>query len=545
MVKVTYVPQELEWDDSQSMHDAMVKYGQSLGLDDTEAQLQSTIALSQAQFSDHYSKISSLSGGQKKRLSLSRIFLNDPDLVLLDEPTNHMDWDALEWLHQLLEQAKFAWLLVSHDRYLLDKRCLKIADINSMYRDGIKVYPVSYQKFLTQKQDYINVLSQQQASLGNRVKREIEWLRSGVKARTTKSRSRKDTANALIAELDQLKSRLQHKTANLGFSSSGRKTKQLVSCDSLSFSYSDKIILKDINLMITSGMKLGILGQNGSGKTTLIKLLVGDLDAATGIVERAQQLKIAYFSQNRDNLDSSKSVQENLCDTGGDSVVVAGQSIHVISWAQRFLLSAEHVSRPLSVLSGGEKARVGIAKLMAQQADILLMDEPTNDLDIETVEVLERALQDFSGAVILVSHDRALLDNVCDVFFGLNGRSEGAYFADVTQWQDWLRQSFTSDEYKSHQLSNSKKSGKSNSPPKKSVRLSYKEKYELENMESTIHVAEKKLQAAEASLQDPALMSDPEQLRLVSEQITLAQNEVDSLYSRWEELEAKAQTSET
>lgn len=543
-LRVCYVPQDLEWDLSSTALDAMLAYiGEYTNLGDEQAQVAATVALSQAGFKDFDVRIDSLSGGWKKRLSLARCLVNEPDLVLFDEPTNHLDWKGLSWLLGLLKQAKFAWMMVSHDRDILNKSCQHIADINPLYPDGLKVYQSNYDSFLSARDSYIEVLMQQEASLSNKVRREVEWLKSGVKARTTKSKARIDQAKSMINELSGLRQRMGSQKADISFESSARKSKQLIVVKSVSKSFATKAILKDFSFVLTSKLKLGILGQNGSGKTTLLKLLMGSLSCDSGEIERAEQLKIVYFSQERASLDLEATVKDNLSDTGTDSINAHGRSIHIVSWAKRFLLSAEHLDLPLRSLSGGERARVAIAKLMVQPADVLILDEPTNDLDLETVEVLEDAVGEFPGCLVMVSHDRRLLENVCNAYVGLLGNANAELFADVDQWQVALQ-----DEQrpKSSRAGVSSGGGKAQvGARKKKERLSYKEQWELDRIEAQIEDAEQKLSSCEQTLVDPEVMSDPEQLKSASFAFESAQKDVEKLYARWEELEAKKKAIES
>ena len=542
-LRACYVPQDLEWDTSTSALDAILTYVKTYtNLGDEQAQVAATVALSQAGFKDFDVQISALSGGWKKRLSLARCLINEPDLVLFDEPTNHLDWDGLSWLCGLLKQAKFAWMMVSHDRDILNQTCKQVADINPLYPDGLKVYDGDYDAFVSARDTYIEVLMQQEASLSNKVRREVEWLRSGVKARTTKSKARIDQAKTMINELSSLRQRMSSQKADLAFESSDRKSKQLIVVRSVSKSFDAKPILKDFSFVLTSKLKLGILGQNGSGKTTLLKLLMGSLSCDTGEIERADQLKIVYFSQERSSLNLEATVKDNLSDTGTDTIIAHGRSVHIVSWAKRFLLTPEHLDLPLRSLSGGERARVAIAKLMVQPADVLILDEPTNDLDLETVEVLEEAVRDFPGCLVMVSHDRRLLENVCDAYIGLLGNANAELFADVSQWQGALH------EQKRQPLNRNGGSdgdSKAQAPRKKKERLSYKEQWELDRIEAQIEAAEIQLSGCEQNLADPKVISDAEQLNNASIAFEKAQKDVEKLYARWEELEAKKKAVES
>lgn len=541
-LQVRWIEQESTWPSGLSALEVLRDYCRGIGMAEAEAELAAATALSQAGFENSSVEASSLSGGWQKRLSLSRVLIGSPDLVLFDEPTNHLDWEGLAWLKRLLSQASFAWVFVTHDRYLLQTTAKQIAELSSVYSEGIRFYPGNYQDFLKARADFISGLLAQESSMANKARREEEWLRQGVKARGTKARSRIDDAHQLIQDLQSLRSRLSEQDLNLEFSSSGRQTKKLWSAKGLCFGYDDKPIIKNTDLLLTAKRNLGILGPNGSGKSSLLKLIAGELKPQAGEVVRAHDLRCMYFSQDRSNLDDDATVQDNLCESGGDHVQFQGRSLHVVSWAKRFKLSPEHLSLPARDLSGGERARVSMAKIMLHASDILLLDEPTNDLDLETVEVLEEALSSFPGALVLVSHDRVFLENLCEFYLGFDGQSGAQYFASIDQWQDALQGCDKgADERNKPANSPVKATG---SGKKKRQKLSYKEKFELEQMESVILEAESRLAEASAKLEDPQILADSHALRLASEEMEKAQQAVDGLYSRWTELEERRQELE-
>jgi len=485
-----------------------------------------------------------LSGGWQKRLSLCRTLIGSPDLVLFDEPTNHLDWDGLAWLKRLLNQADFAWIFVTHDRHLLQTAVQQIAELAPIYADGIRFYKGGYQDFLPARAEFMEGLLSQQSSLANKVRREEAWLRQGVKARGTKSKSRIDDAQKLIQDLKELRSRLSDREMDLEFSASGRQTKRLWSGKSLSFAYQDRAILKDIDLLLSAKINLGILGPNGSGKSTLLKLITGELNPQAGEIQKAHDLRCLYFSQDRASLSEDESVQRNLCESGGDQVQFQGRPMHVVSWAKRFKLTAEHLILPVRDLSGGERARVAMAKIMLQPADILLLDEPTNDLDLETVEVLEEALTGFPGALVLVSHDRAFLENLCEYYLGFDGKGGAQYFASVSQWESYLAQSENTTENKTSQ-SVQGKDRTDQRLAKRRQKLSYKEQWELDHIEATILEAEENLARASQKLEEPAVLSDSAALLQASQQMEKAQKHVEQLYARWTKLEELRQEVES
>ena len=404
-----------------------------------------------AGFVDLNTQASALSGGWRKRLAITEAMVSEPEVMLLDEPTNHLDLAGIEWLEELLRASSFAAVTVSHDRYFLESTSSQIVELNRVYADGLLRVKGNFSHFLEEKQAYLESQSRQQESLRNRVKTEIEWLRRGPKARTTKSKARIDTANAMIGQLADMDARTAVSTAGIDFDASQRKTKRLVEfkdvactiptndANSANSANNDpRVLFTGLNFILTAGMKVGLVGPNGSGKTTLLRLLRGEIEPAEGSIRRADALRMVYFSQMRE-LDDSLTLRRALAPEG-DAVIHQGRTVHVASWAARFLFTGEQLNQPVRNLSGGERARVLIAKLMLEPADVLLLDEPTNDLDIPTLEILEENLLDFPGALVLVTHDRYLLNRVSSTVLGLDGRGHTGRFADYAQWEDWIEE---------------------------------------------------------------------------------------------------------
>jgi ATP-binding cassette subfamily F protein uup len=364
---------------------------------------------------------------------------------------------------------------------------------------------------------------------------EIEWLRRGPKARTTKSKARIDKAHELIGELADMNARTRTSTAHIDFASSDRKTKQLMTLDDVSYFIGERTLFDHIHFIVTSGMRVGLVGPNGSGKTTLLRLLNGDLKPTRGKIRQAESLRVVYFDQNR-VLDSEVTLRRALA-PDSDSVIYQDRVVHVASWASRFLFTGEQLNQPVGRLSGGERARVLIAQLMLQPADVLLLDEPTNDLDIPTLEILEESLLEYRGALVLVTHDRYMLDRVSTVVFGLNGAGHAERFADYLQWESWQDAQVAAARKPAAALATASAPVQSTAPARK--KLSYKEARELETIEQRIADAEKELQVRHDALLDPTVVSDGARLRTISLEMEAAQKAIDSLYARWAELEAK------
>jgi ATP-binding cassette subfamily F protein uup len=502
--------------------------------------------LGRAGFEDHEAIANSLSGGWRKRLAVAAALVQHPDILLLDEPTNHLDLEGIEWLESVLRYASFACVVVSHDRYFLENVANAMVELSRSYEDGFLRVAGNYSKFLEAKENYLHAQQKHQDALENRVHNELEWLRRGPKARTTKSKARIDKAHELIGDLADLNARTRTTSANINFSATNRQTRQLIQLDEVGFPFGGRQLFEKIQFSITSGMRVGLVGPNGSGKSTLLRLLLGELQPANGKIKKADALRIVYFDQNR-HLDPDVLLRRALA-PDSDSVIYQDRVIHVASWAARFLFTGEDLNRPVGRLSGGERARVLIAQLMLQPADVLLLDEPTNDLDIPTLEILEESLLEFTGALVLVTHDRFLLDRVSNVVFGLDGLGGAERFADYFQWEEWKAQN---ERARAKGLVPGGTNGSSPSRAALSVpaanalpaasrkKLSFKEAREFELMEKTIHEAEAKLQVKLAALHDPEISSDATKLHAASVELETAQKTVDTLYARWAELEAK------
>ncbi len=391
--------------------------------------------LGRAGFADIDMATASLSGGWRKRLAISAALVQQPDILLLDEPTNHLDLAGIDWLEGVLRNAAFACVVVSHDRYFLENVANEIVELNRIYEDGFLRVQGNYSRFLEAKEEYLHAQGKRQDALANRVHTEIEWLRRGPKSRTTKSKARIDKAHEMIGELADLNTRTRTASARIDFSATNRQTKQLVELDKVTYAIGDRPLFEGVDFTVTSGMRVGLVGPNGSGKTTLLRLLMGELEPTRGAIRKADSLRIVYFDQNR-QLDPDISLRRALA-PDSDAVIYQDRIVHVAAWAARFLFDAEDLNQPVSKLSGGERARVLIAQLMLQPADVLLLDEPTNDLDIPTLEILEESLLEFNGALVLVTHDRYMLDRVSTVVLGLDGIGEMEAFADYSQWDAW------------------------------------------------------------------------------------------------------------
>ena len=535
--KLAYLAQDEVFTEGQTVREVILSALAEEPLEDHERETRTAITLTQVGFEDHDQPAHILSGGWKKRLSLARELVKEPEFLLLDEPTNHLDVLTIIWLERLLRAASFGYLVVSHDRAFLRAVADVIIEVNRTYPDGYFRSVGSFDEFAERRAEFLIGQAKQEASLANQVRRETEWLRRGPKARTTKANYRIDEAARKKEELAELKYRnAAADSANIDFVATGRKSVKLLTATNISKSLGDNKLFAGLDLLLSPGSKVGLLGPNGSGKSTLMRVLTGDLNSDSGEVIRAETLRTVMFEQGRSTLNPTDTLRQALC-PNGDTVKYRGKSFHVIAWAKQFLFKPEQLEVPVADLSGGEQARIRIAQMMVEPADLLLLDEPTNDLDLAALEVLEESLQDFPGALIVISHDRELIDRLCDEVIGLDGRGGAALYGDVSQWLRAYEKVTDAEKAEQKQKAEKEKAtaqAKSTKPRK----LSYKEKQELEGMEAAILEAEETLAGCQAEV-EKAASAGHEALTAACHAMEEAQQTVDHLYARWAELESK------
>ncbi|SEG37731.1 ATP-binding cassette, subfamily F, uup [Bryocella elongata] len=480
----------------------------------------------------------SLSGGWKKRLAIAEQMAVDPDVLMLDEPTNHLDLEGIEWLEGMLRAAKFASVVVTHDRTFLENVATRVVELNKIYAEGMLAARGSYSKFLEERALYIESQAKMQESLRNRVRTEIEWLRRGPKARATKAKARIDTAHGMISKLAEVDARTRSSSTNFDFSGTGRQTKRLIELEGVGVTLGGREIVRDVNVALMNGVRLGLVGPNGSGKTTLLRVMKGELVPNAGEVKRASSLRIVALSQMRE-IDETLTLRRALA-PDSDGVVYQGRVVHVASYASQFLFTGEQLNQPVGRLSGGERARILIARLMLEEADVLMLDEPTNDLDIPTLEILEDALNEFKGALVLVTHDRYLLDRVTNVVLGLDGLGNTAVFADIAQWEEWrdAQVAGAREQGSGSRAQGPEDTAKAPKPTKK--KLSYMEQREFDGIEERVDKADKRMSAAHDRLEDPSVVTDSDKLTAALAEMEAAQAEHDAVYERWAELTEKA-----
>jgi ABC transport system ATP-binding/permease protein len=536
-IRLSYVEQDSKFEPGATVRSVARSAMERATVPESERGTRFAETLGRAGFENLDAEASALSGGWQKRLAIVEALVQAPDILLLDEPTNHLDLAGIEWLEASLEAASFACVVVSHDRYFLENVATEMAELNRTYPDGLLRVSGSYTRFLEKKEEFLHAQSKRQEALENLVHKEIEWLRRGAKARTRKSKARIDKAGELMGELADLNARSRSGTAQIDFSATDRKTKRLIELEDVSCEIGGRTLFAGLNCVITAGMRVGLVGPNGSGKTSLLRLLLGESAPANGEIHRADWLRIVYFDQSR-QLDPDVTLRRALAPEG-DSVVYQDRLIHVASWAAKFLFAGEQLNQPVGRLSGGERARVLIAQLMLQPADVLLLDEPTNDLDIPTLDILEESLLEFRGSLVLVTHDRYMLDRVSTVILGLDGQGRAGLFADYSQWESWLEENeqMARNDVRPAARSFVSAENARQSPGKK--RLSYLEAREYDSIEQRVADAELILQAKRDQVEDPEIVSDATRLVIAHAEMEAAQEKVDQLYARWAELEKK------
>jgi len=532
--RMSSVVQESQFQAGETVRSVVLKALEQSAVPEAERAGRLFETLGRAGFEDFDAEANKLSGGWRKRLAIAEALVRQPDVLLLDEPTNHLDLDGIEWLEELLRTAQLACVVVSHDRYFLENVATQTVELNRAYPDGLLRVPGNYSTFLEKKEEFLLAQEKHQEALENRVRNEIEWLRRGPKARTTKAKARINTANQLIGELADLNARTRTASAKIDFNATDRKTKRLMELDRVSYKIGERTLFADLDFIIPAGKRVGLVGPNGSGKTTLLRLLRGEMPPESGEIRRADFLRVVYFDQNR-VLDPEVTLRRALA-PDSDSVVYQDRVVHVASWASRFLFTSEQLNQPVGRLSGGERARVLIAQLMLQPADVLLLDEPTNDLDIPTLEILEETLLEYTGALVLVTHDRYMLDRVSTMVLGLDGNGNAEAFADYTQWEAWQEEQ-KQPACGATEPAVSKPARGAESAAKK--KLSYLEAREFSTIEERIAQAEEILQSKRAAADDPAIASDAQKLITAHAELDEAQKAVDLLYARWAELEEK------
>lgn len=537
--KISWVEQKDDFGSHKTIEDVLHASVREDGHDPMDYMEELRSLVTRFEFDDTNTTVDSLSGGWRKRLNIARSLLKNPDLLLLDEPTNHLDLETIEWLESYIRSLRCSVVLISHDRYFLEKTVQRIIEVNKVFPSGVLESKGGYLSYLEHKAIFLATQKQQHEHMSNQLRRELEWMSRGAKARTTKQQARIKSGKELEQKVSELGGRLSESHVSIEFAASNRKTKRLEEFDSVSLKFGEKTLFEDLSLTLSPGTKLGLMGRNASGKTSLMKLFTGEINPSSGTIYRADGLRIVYFDQRRKSLPMELTIKQYLAPEG-DSVLTYDRPVHVVTWAKKFLFEVDDLSKKISQLSGGEQARLLIAKLITEPCDLLLLDEPTNDLDIPTLEILEQSLIEFPGALVLITHDRYMLDRVSERLLTLTGYGKFYVFADYAQYHS-AQKEMLKELKRTATGMDAKNSTASQAPtmsqtPKK--KLSYKDQRDWENMEQWIQKAEAELAEHTGRLADPSISSDPKKLLECGEKVQKAQNEVDRLYQRWEELSA-------
>jgi len=485
--------------------------------------------------------IAGLSGGTRKRVALARALADKPDLLLLDEPTNHLDFDGILWLQNMLVESRCTVVVITHDRRFLDEAATRIVELD---RGQLYSFPGNFSQWQTRKAEMLEAEMQQQARFDKFLAQEEVWIRKGVQARRTRDEGRVRRLEQLRRERAERRERAGN--VRMAVAEGARSGKLVAELQNVGHRYGERVIVRDLSTTIMRRDRIGLIGPNGAGKTTLLRIILGELQPTSGSVRLGTQLTIGYFDQMRAKLDENATLADTI-NPGSEWVEIGDQRKHVMSYLEDFLFPPARAQSPVSSLSGGERARLALARMFARPTNVLVLDEPTNDLDIETLELLEELLQDYSGTILLVSHDRAFLDNV--VTQTLVAEGDGVWREYVGGYEDWLAQracetpaaataaarpAAAADEGSGKPAAAPQRSGRGSS------RLTNWEVRELEALPDSIAEVEAQQEALTAELSDPALYQEnPGRMAAINDELAALEAKLGELFDRWETLEAK------
>ncbi len=526
-IQTAYVPQDFPTGWSGRTDDHLKRILLAAGVDSLGAEVRIEQILSQLKLNPE-DDIGTLSGGLKRKVLLAGALVRNPDLLLLDEPTNHLDIDTINELETFLLRLKKTLIFVSHDRTFIGNLATRIVELD---RGRLVDYRCSYATYLQRRLDVMNAEEKEWARFDRKLAEEEIWIRRGIKARRTRNMGR-------VRDLIKMRQERRERREKIGavrlqLDEASRSGKLVIEAADLSFRYAAEPVVESLSLRIMRGDRIGLIGPNGSGKTTLLKLLTGALEPTSGRIKHGTNLHLAYFDQMRADLDENKSVKDNIA-AEHDQVIINAKARHVYGYLQDFLFTPERARTPVRVLSGGEKNRLLLAKLFTRPANLLILDEPTNDLDMETLELLEELLLDFQGTVLLVSHDRSFLNNIVTSSLVFTGR--GKVEEIIGGYDDWR------SGQKTLQAARKTAGDNRNRPVRKKERprrLSFKEKLELEELPDRIAAGEKEQAEIHAKMADPALYkeADGATINALKERLAALEAELEAAYRRWEELD--------
>jgi ATP-binding cassette subfamily F protein uup len=539
--KVASLAQEVSAASEQAVRDVVSSGASTAGIEEWQAELQVDQVIARLGL-DPYARMSQLSGGWRRRVMLGRALVSEPDLLLLDEPTNHLDIEAITWLEDMMIEYEGALLFISHDRAFVRRLATRIVELD---RGQLRVWPGGYDDYVVQKRAALEVEAKHAALFDKKLAQEEVWIRKGVQARRTRNEGRVRALEQLRIQRSERRERVGQIDARV--QEAGPSGKLVFEAEHVTQTFGSTTVIRDFSTRIMRGDRIGIIGPNGCGKTTLIKLLVGDLEPTSGTVRRGTSLLPAYFDQQRDQLDPSKSIMDNVTGGSGETITIDGQARHVSSYLRDFLFPPERLHAPVTMLSGGERNRLLLARLFAKPSNLLVMDEPTNDLDAETLDLLEEMVAEYSGTLLLVSHDRSFLDNVVTSTLVFEGAGQVNEY--VGGYSDWLRQRRASAIAGRAPLANKTPSADKApaadkapiAPKPKPRKLSYKDQRELDALPAAIARLEAEQSELQALIRDPELFRrSPAEAAAAVQKLQALVKEMDAAFARWETLEASA-----
>jgi ATP-binding cassette subfamily F protein uup len=535
--KVASLAQEVSAATDQSVLDVVTGGVDAAGHDGAwQAELQVDQVISRLEL-DRDAPMSALSGGWRRRAMLGRALVCEPDLLLLDEPTNHLDIEAITWLEEMMIEFSGALLFISHDRAFVRRLATRIVELD---RGQLRAWPGSYDDYVLQKRAALEVEAKHAALFDKKLAQEEVWIRKGVQARRTRNEGRVRALEQLRLQRSERRERIGQ--VDLRAQEAGPSGKLVFEAVHVTESFGAKTLISDFSARIMRGDRIGIIGPNGCGKTTLIKLLVGELEPTSGTIRRGTSLLPAYFDQQREQLDPTRSIMDNVTGGSGETITIDGQARHVSSYLRDFLFPPERLHAPVSMLSGGERNRLLLARLFAKPSNLLVMDEPTNDLDAETLDLLEEMVAEYAGTLLLVSHDRAFLDNVVTSTLVFEG--EGQVNEYVGGYTDWLRQRRASAAAGRAPALPATPAGPAvpRPPTVKPRKLSYKDQRELATLPGLIQRLEAEQAELAAAIGDPALFRrSPQDAAAAAQRLQSVQEQLETAFARWEALETAAQ----